>query len=107
MRAIHGISAASALSRPLMKQGVSFVSLDWVAAFRHRMQTPMSCETPMSVLFMEFDVGLMRPISEALLLRPRMRITPPNQTLQPTPGSGFSSASRFTFIDPARLSLGR
>jgi hypothetical protein len=31
----------------------------------------------------------------------------PNQALQPTPGSAFSSAARFTFTDPAWLSLGR
>ena len=31
----------------------------------------------------------------------------PDIALQPTPGSGFSSASRFTFTDPAWLSLGR
>jgi hypothetical protein len=30
-----------------------------------------------------------------------------NKTLQPTPGSAFSSASRFTFLGPAWLSLGR
>src|SRR5947207_5677732 len=32
---------------------------------------------------------------------------PPTKSLQPTPGSGFSSAARFTFTGPAWLSLSR
>jgi hypothetical protein len=34
-------------------------------------------------------------------------IMPPNKSLQPTPGSAFRSASRFTATGPAWLSLGR
>jgi hypothetical protein len=34
-------------------------------------------------------------------------MTMPNQALQRTAGSAFSSASRFTFTGPPSLSLGR
>ncbi len=37
----------------------------------------------------------------------RNQMPPPSKSLQPTPGSGLSSAARFTSLGPAWLSLGR
>jgi hypothetical protein len=34
-----------------------------------------------------------------------MKQTRPNKSLQPTPGSAYSSAPRFTSLDPAWLSF--
>ena len=58
-----------------------------------------------NLVFVVFHDSML-PLTENIfnsLHRPRT----PNHSLQPTPGSGFSSASRFTFTGPAWLSLGR
>lgn len=51
---------------------------------------------------LSFRCGLMFT-SQAQMMRP----TPPNKSLQPTPGSGSSSATRFTSLGPAWLSSSR